>query len=181
MNNSYTDENGGRKEVSGTAESRWHISPDVRNALALFVAALTLLAAVWGVCESTVARLYERFDQQDARFDQIDARFDQQNARFEQQNERFDQVDARFEQQDKELVRIESAMAEGFRQATGRIDRLEAKVDRIEMILIDYILRIGVQGDESAPEPAAQPAGLGNSASQTLPAKPVVPERGLGH
>ena len=132
--------------MSRTMESRWHMRLGVRNALVLFVGAMTLLAAVWGVCESTIAPLYERFDQQD-----------------------------------KELVRIESAMAEGFRQATGRIDRLEAKVDRIEMILIDYILRIGVQGDESAPEPAAQPAGLGNSASQTLPAKPVVPERRLGH
>ena len=167
--------------MSRTMESRWHMRPGVRNALVLFVGAVTLLAAVWGVCESTVAPLHEQFDQVDARFDQQNARFDQVDARFDQQNARFDQVDAQFDQQDKELVRIESTMAEGFRQTTGRIDRLEAKVDRIEMILIDYILRIGVQGDESAPEPAAQPAGLGNSASQTLPAKPVVPERRLGH
>ena len=48
MNNSYTGENGGRKEVSGKIESRWRISTDVRNALALFIGAVTLLAAVWG-------------------------------------------------------------------------------------------------------------------------------------
>ena len=77
MNNNYTSENGGRKEVSGTTESRWHISTDVRNTLALFVGAVTLLAGVWGVCESSISRLADRFDQQDARFDQIDARFDE--------------------------------------------------------------------------------------------------------
>ena len=37
MNNSYTGENGGRKEVSGKTESRRRISTDVRNALALFI------------------------------------------------------------------------------------------------------------------------------------------------
>ena len=128
MNNSYTGENGGRKEMPETTQSRWHISTDVRNALALFVAAVTLIAAVWGVCESTVSRLSERFDQQDA-----------------------------------------------------RLDRLEAKVERIETLLIDYILGMAVKGDESTPEPAARPTGPGKGASQLLPAKPVVPERGVGH
>ena len=127
--------------MSGTTESHSHISADVRNALVLFVGAITLLAAVWGVCESIVSRLSERFDRQDERFDQIDARFDQRDA---------------------------------------RLDRLEAKVDRIEALLINYILGVGVQGDESTPEPAARPAGPGNGASQILPARPVLPERGVG-
>ena len=69
--------------MSGSTVSRWHISPDVRNALALFVAALTLLAAVWGVCESTVAPLYARFDQIDARFDRQDARQDRLEAKLD--------------------------------------------------------------------------------------------------
>ena len=128
--------------MSGTTESRWHISPDVRNALALFVAAVTLLAAVWGVCEWTVSRLSERFDRIDARFDRQDARFDQQDA---------------------------------------RLDRLEAKVDRIETLLIDYILGIGVRGDESTPKPAAQPAGPGKGASQLLPAESAGQGKGAGH
>lgn len=167
MNNNYTTENGGRKEVSGTTESRWHISTDVRNALVLFVGAVTLLAAGWGVCESSISRLADRFDQQDARFDQVDARFDHQNERFDQQ--------------DRELARIKSTTAEGFRLANDRIDRLEAKVDRIESLLLDYLLRIDVPGDESPPDPAAKPAGLGEGASQPLPAKPVGPQKGVPH
>lgn len=160
MNNNYTSENGGRKEVSGTTESRWHISTDVRNALALFVGAVTLLAAVWGVCESSISRLEDRFDQQDARFDH--------------QNERFDQ-------QDRELVRIKSTTVEGFRLANDRIDRLEAKVDRIESLLLDYLLRIDVPDAESTPDTAAQPVDRGEGASHPLPAKPVVPRKGVPH
>ena len=59
-------------------------------------------------------------------------------------------------------------------------DRLEAKLDKIETLLIDYILGIGVHGDESTSEPAGEPAGPGKGASQLVPAKPVVPERGSG-
>ena len=84
--------------------------------MAQFVGAVTLLAAVWGVCESSVSRLSERFDQQARWFELIDGRFD----------------------------RIESTTAEGFRQANDRvdradtrIDRLEAKVDKIEALLIE--------------------------------------------
>ena len=171
MNNNYTSENGGRKEVSGTTESRWHISTDVRNTLALFVGAVTLLAGVWGVCESSISRLADRFDQQDARFDQIDARFDQQ--------------DRELARIGGHLDRLESTTAEGFRQANDRmdrtdrrIDRLEVKVDKIETLLIDYLLRSDVPVDEPAPDPAAQPAGPGEGASQHLPAKPVAPRTG---
>ena len=146
MNNSYTDGNGGTNEVSGTTKSRLHISTDVRNALALFVAAVTLLAAVWGVCESSISRLEDRFDQQDA-----------------------------------ELAWIKSTTVEGFRLANDRIDRLEAKVDRIETLLLDYLLRIDVPDDESTSDPAAKPAGRGEGASQPLPAKPVVPRKGVPH
>ena len=160
MNNNYPSENGGRKEVSGTTKSRWHISTDVRNVLALFVGAVTLLAGVWGACESSISKLSDRFDQQDARFDRVDARFDLQ---------------------DVELARIKSSTAEGFRLANDRIDRLEANVDRIESLLLDYLLRIDVPGDESTPDPAAKPAGLGEGASQPLPAKPVVPQKGVQH
>ena len=60
-----------------------------------------------------------------------------------------------------------------------RIDRLDAKVDRIETLLIDYLLRIGAPSDESTLNPAAQPAGLGEGGSQVLPAKPVVPRMGV--
>ena len=160
MKKSYTDENGGTQEVSETTESRWHISSDVRNVLALFVGAVTLVAVVWGVCESSISRLSERFDQQDARFDQIDARFDEQNERF----------DGRFDEQDRKLD-----------HANARIDRLEAKVDRIEMLLLDYLLRIDVPGEESTPKPAARPAGSGEGASQDLTAKPVAPRTGVAH
>ena len=153
MKKSYTDENGGTQEVSETTEPRWHISSDVRNVLLLFVGAVTLLAGVWGVCEHSISGLSDRFDRQDERFDR----------------------------QDKELARIESTTAEGFRQANARIDRLEAKVDRIETLLIDYLLRIGMPGEESTPRPAAQPAGHGEGASQVLPAKPVVPRTGAAH
>ena len=156
MSNSYTDENGGTKEVPETTKSRWHISADTRNVLALFVGAVTLVAVVWGVCESSISRLSERFDQQDARFDQIDARFDRQDARFDEQDRKLDHTNA-------------------------RMDRLEAKVDRIETLLIDYLLRIGMPSEESTPNPAARPAGRGEGASQDLPAKPVVPRMGAAH
>ena len=126
MNSSYTGENGGTKEVSGKTESRWRISTDVRNALAQFVGAVTLLAAVRGVCESSVSRLSERFDQQDRELERIGRRLDW----------------------------IESTTAEGFRQANDRvhradtrIDRLEAKVDKIESLLIERRLRVPVEGD----------------------------------
>ena len=137
--------------MPGVTKSRWHISTDVRNALALFVGAVTLLAAVWGVCEFSISGLSDRFDQ----------------------------IDARLDLQDAELARIKSDTAEGFRQTNDRIDRLEAKVDRIESLLLDYLLRIDVPSDESTPDPAAQPAGRGEGASQPLPAKPVVPQKGV--
>ena len=41
-----------------------------------FVGAVTLLAAVWGVCESSVSRLSERFDQQDRELERIGRRLD---------------------------------------------------------------------------------------------------------
>ena len=132
--------------MSGTTKSRWHISTDVRNALALFVGAVTLLAAVWGVCESSISRLADRFDQQDA-----------------------------------ELAWIKSTTVEGFRLANDRIDRLEAKVDRIESLLLDYLLRIDVPDAESTPDTAAQPVDRGEGASHPLPAKPVVPRKGVPH
>ena len=168
MNNSYTGENGGTKEVSGKTESRWRISTDVRNSLTLFIGAVTLVAVVWGVCESSVSRLSDRFDQQDERFEQqarwfelIDERFDRQDERFEQQARWFELIDGRFdlldtdlEQIGRRLDRIESTTAEGFRQANDRmdrtdtrIDRLEAKVDKIESLLIEHRLRVPVEGD----------------------------------
>jgi len=175
MNNSYTGQNGGTKEVSGKTESRWRISTDVRNGLTLFIGAVTLLAVVWGVCESSVSRLSDRFDQQDERFEQqarwfelIDERFDRQDERFDRQDERFEQqarwfelIDGRFDlletdldQIGRRLDRLESTTAEGFRQANDRmdrtdtrIDRLEAKVDKIESLLIEHRLRVPVEGD----------------------------------
>ena len=170
MNNSYTSENGGRKDMSGTTKSRWHISADTRNTLVLFVGAVTLLGGVWGVCELSISGLSNRFDQQDARFDQIDARFDRQDARFDQIDARFDRQDERFDEQDRKLD-----------HTNARMDRLEAKVDRIETLLIDYLLRIGMPSEESTPNPAARPAGRGEGASQDLPAKPVVPRMGAAH
>ena len=104
MNNSYTSENGGRKDMSGTTQSRWHISTDVRNALALFVAAVTLLAAVWGVCESTVAPLYERFDRQDARFDRQDRELDQIGSRLDRQDARQDRLEAKLDKIETLLI-----------------------------------------------------------------------------
>ena len=156
MNNSYTSENGGRKDMSGTTKSRWHISADTRNTLVLFVGAVTLLGGVWGVCELSISGLSDRFDQQDARFDQIDARFDRQDERFDEQDRKLDHTNA-------------------------RMDRLEAKVDRIETLLLDYLLRIGMPSEESTPKPAARPAGRGEGASQDLPAKPVAPRMGAAH
>ena len=147
MNNSYTGENGGTKEVSGKTESRWRISTDVRNSLTLFIGAVTLLAVVWGVCESSVSRLSDRFDQQDERFEQ-QARW------FELIDERFDRQDRELEQIGRRLDRLESTTSDGFRQANDRmdrtdtrIDRLEAKVDKIESLLIEHRLRVPVEGD----------------------------------
>ena len=147
MNNSYTGQNGGMKEVSGKTESRWRISTDVRNALTLFIGAVTLLAVVWGVCESSVSRLSDRFDQQDERFEQ-QARW------FELIDGRFDLLETDLDQIGRRLDRLESTTAEGFRQANDRmdrtdtrIDRLEAKVDKIESLLIEHRLRVPVEGD----------------------------------
>jgi len=147
MNNSYTGENGGTKEVSGKTESRWRISTDVRNSLTLFIGAVTLVAVVWGVCESSVSRLSDRFDQQDERFEQ-QARW------FELIDERFDRQDRELEQIGRRLDRLESTTSDGFRQANDRmdrtdtrIDRLEAKVDKIESLLIEHRLRGPVEGD----------------------------------
>ena len=147
MNNSYTGQNGGTKEVSGKTESRWRISTDVRNGLTLFIGAVTLLAVVWGVCESSVSRLSDRFDQQDERFEQ-QARW------FELIDERFDRQDRELEQIGRRLDRLESTTSDGFRQANDRmdrtdtrIDRLEAKVDKIESLLIEHRLRGPVEGD----------------------------------
>ena len=154
MSNSYADENGGTKEVSASTTARWHISADTRNTLALFVGAVTLLACVWGVCESSISGLSDR----------IDGRFDEQNERFDG---RFDEQNERFDEQDRKLD-----------HTNARIDRLEAKVDRIEMLLLDYLLRIDVPGEESTPKPAVRPAGRGEGPSQDLVAKPVAPRTG---
>ena len=154
MNNSYTGQNGGTQEVSEKTESRWRISTDVRNALTLFIGAVTLVAVVWGVCESSVSRLSDRFDQQDERFELIDERFEQQARWFELIDERFDRQDRELEQIGTRLDRLESTTSDGFRQANDRmdrtdtrIDRLEAKVDKIESLLIEHRLRVPVEGD----------------------------------
>ena len=154
MNKSYTVQNGGMKEVSGKTESRWRISTDVRNSLTLFIGAVTLVAVVWGVCESSVSRLSDRFDQQDERFVLIDERFEQQARWFELIDERFDRQDRELEQIGTRLDRLESTTSDGFRQANDRmdrtdtrIDRLEAKVDQIESLLIEHRLRVPVEGD----------------------------------
>ena len=154
MNNSYTGENGGTKEVSGKTESRWRISTDVRNSLTLFIGAVTLVAVVWGVCESSVSRLSDRFDQQDERFEQQARWFELIDERFDRQDRELEQIGKRLDRQDARLDRIESTTAEGFRQANDRmdrtdtrIDRLEAKVDRIESLLIEHRLRVPVEGD----------------------------------
>ena len=93
MSNSYTDENGGTKEVSGTTKSRWHISADTRNTLALFVGAVTLLACVWGVCEYSISRLSDRFDRIDARFDEQDRKQDHTNARLDRLEAKVDRIE----------------------------------------------------------------------------------------
>ena len=134
MNNSYTGQNGGTQEVSEKTESRWRISTDVRNALTLFIGAVTLLAVVWGVCESSVSRLSDRFDQQDERFEQqagwfelIDERFDRQDERFEQQARWFELIDERFDRQDERFEQ----QARWFELIDGRFDLLETDLDQI--------------------------------------------------
>ena len=109
--------------------------------------AVTLLAAVWGVCESSFSRLSDRFDQQEKRFEQ-QARW------FELLDGRFDLLETDLGQIGRRLDRLESTTAEGFRQANDRmdrtdtrIDRLEAKVDKIESLLIEHRLRVPVEGD----------------------------------
>ena len=104
MNNSYTSENGGRKDMSGTTKSRWHISADTRNTLVLFVGAVTLLACVWGVCEYSISRLSDRFDRQDARFDRIDARFDEQDRKLDHTNARMDRLEAKVDRIETLLI-----------------------------------------------------------------------------
>lgn len=133
--------------MSETKRSRWHISSDVRSVLAVVAVVLAGLAAVWGVAEYAVSRL-------EPRFDQIDMQFTQQNAR---------------------LDRIESTMAEGFRQFHARMDRTDVRIDRLEQKLdaIDAFLRegrlpVGVEGGESTPAPAAKPGGFSATSSWPL-------------
>ena len=140
--------------MSGKIESRWRISTDVRNALALFIGAVTLLAAVWGVCESSFSRLSDRFDRHEKRFEQQARWFELIDERFDRQDWELEQIGKRLDRQDARLDRIESTTAKGFRQANDRmdrtdtrIDRLEAKVDRIESLLIEHRLRVPVEGD----------------------------------
>lgn len=148
MNEEYDRENGGQREVSEAKRSRWHISADTRNLLAVFFGTLVLFSTVWGVCEYALARL-------DAKFDEIGVRFDRQERRMD---------------------RIESALAEGFRQTHGRIDRTDARIDRIESKVdaIDAFLRQGrqqvpVEGDGATPVPDAKPEGSRRGSSWPLP------------
>lgn len=155
MNNEYDKESGGQREVSEAKRSRWHISADTRNVLAVFFGALVVLSALWGVCDYALSRL-------DARFDEIDAEFDK--------------IDARFDRQDLRMDRIESTMTEGFRQTHDRMDRTDARIDRLETKVdaIDTFLRHGrqqipVEGDGATPVPVAKPAGSGGESSWPLP------------
>ena len=103
MSKSYTDGNGDTKEVSGTVASRWHISADTKNTLVLFVGAVTLLACVWGICEYSISRLSDRFDQ-------IDARFDQQDTELVRIGERMDRTDIRIDRLEAKVDRIETLL-----------------------------------------------------------------------
>ena len=78
------------------------------------------------------------------------------------------ELELRFHQQNARLDRIESTMAEGFRQfhaamaegfrlSHGGINRPEEKVDAI-----------GPQGGESTPAPAAKPGGFSATSSWPL-------------
>ena len=143
MNKEYDSENGGGSEMSETKRSRWHISSDARNVLAVVAVVLAGLGAVWAVCQHTVSRLETEFHQQNARMDRIESTM-AESARQSQ-----------------------AAMAEGFRQSHTRMDRTDVRIDRLEQKLdaIDAFLRqgrppIGPQGGESTPAPVARPGGF---------------------
>ena len=176
MNKEYDSENGGGSEMSETKRSRWHISSDVRSVLTVVAVVLAGLAAVWGVAEYAVSRL-------EPRFDQIDMQFTQQNLRFDQQDARMDRIESTmaegfrqsqaamaegFRLSHARMDRIESAMAEGFRLSHGRINRLEEKVDAIEAFLRQGRPPVGVQRDEATPAPVAKPGGFSATSSWPL-------------
>ena len=170
-------------EVSEEKRSRWHISSDVRNLLAVFVAALALLGAVWGVCDYALSKLDARFDEIDAEFDKIDGRFDRQDSRMDG----IESAMAEGFRQTREAMaegfrQAREATAEGFRQThdhidrtDARIDRLDARVDRLETKVdgIDAFLRQGgpqlpVGGGDSNPAPVAKPEGSSRDSSWPL-------------
>ena len=182
-NEEYDKENGGPMEVSEEKRSRWHISSDVRNLLAVFVAALALLGAVWGVCDHALSKLDARFDEIDAEFDKIDGRFDRQDSRMDG----IESAMAEGFRQTREAMaegfrQTREATAEGFRQThdhidrtDARIDRLDARVDRLETKVdgIDAFLRQGgpqlpVGGGDSNPAPVAKPEGSSRDSSWPL-------------
>lgn len=93
------------------------------------------------------------------------------------------ELELRFDQQDARMDRIESTMAEGFRQfhaamaegfrlSHGGINRPEEKVDGIEAFLRQGRPPIGVQQDESTPAPIAEPGGF-----SAAPSWPVLRDR----
>ena len=65
-----------------------------------------------------------------------------------------------------------AAMAEGFRLSHGGINRPEEKVDAIEAFLRQGRLPVGVEGGESTPAPAAKPGGF-----SAAPSWPVLRDR----
>ena len=99
---------------------------------------------------------------------ELELRFHQQNARLDRiestMAEGFRQSHAAmtegFRQSHARMDRIESAMAEGFRLSHGRIDRLEEKVDAIEAFLRQGRPPVGVEGGESTPAPVARSGGF---------------------
>lgn len=170
MNEEYDKENGGPRDVSEAKRSRWHISADARNLLAVAVAMLALFSAVWGVCDYALSRM-------DARFDEIDAEFDEIKVRFDRQDRRMDRIDSAmtegFRQTEGRMTegfrQTNGRMTEGFRQTHDRIDRTDARIDRLETKVdgIDAFLRQGrpqqtpVEGGGSAPAPDAKPSVSG--------------------
>ena len=176
MNEEYDKENGGPMEVSEEKRSRWHISSDVRNLLAVFVAALALLGAVWGVCDYALSGLHARFDEIDVRFDRQDRRMDGIESAMAEGLRQTREATAEGLRQTRE------AMAEGFRQTHDRIDRTDARIDRLDTKVdrletkvdgIDAFLRQGgpqlpVGGGDSNPAPVAKPEGSSRDSSWPL-------------
>ena len=141
----YPNQGTVREEATTVARTWWPSGQRVREALAIAVAAATVVGVLWGIGASVIARLESRLiDRMDISHRELSAQIEgleRSTAEgFKQSHQRMDRIEARM---DGRMDRIESD-----------IDRIESDIDAIEKHLIRIGSAVGIEQSPAGPAPA---------------------------